>query len=383
MSRMAVTASLAAAARLSQERRDAEAMPSTSVSFPTAAQPEIMRAAEKDEQYLKHVCDACFDAVRHLMGIGVAIKYSAEIKMAGAALYHSCTTGMGLQTLGEEYCDIMQVDEGRGLLPSIPRRTAMILLETVMPYAINRLSTQVSARGLALALQDNPEPSGSQMSPLGGNVGNAAAMNLEVEDVQQSQSGDTGILPSTNSSSAGNSEHRVDQDDEVHIQDHGGDGPSLLSRRQGRVSVSGVGTDSIGHHHPHHPQHAQLHQHHQRHQHHRHRHQHHRQVAPSLSSGPVWFRVKLGLLLLRLRTSIWARVRGRWEAFLRHWPLLVRRLKESFGLVMRLHLMMFYFHGLYFHLSKRVTSVQYIYTGKSSEQRPRFGGSVAIQSMLT
>lgn len=36
--------------------------------FPPAAQPEIMRAAEKDDQYASYVHDACRDAIRHLFG---------------------------------------------------------------------------------------------------------------------------------------------------------------------------------------------------------------------------------------------------------------------------------------------------------------------------
>lgn len=37
--------------------------------FPLAAQPEIMRAAEKDDQYASFVYDACRDAFRHLFGL--------------------------------------------------------------------------------------------------------------------------------------------------------------------------------------------------------------------------------------------------------------------------------------------------------------------------
>jgi hypothetical protein len=42
--------------------------PSVPRRFPLAAQPEIMRAAEKDEQYASFVYDACRDAFRHLFG---------------------------------------------------------------------------------------------------------------------------------------------------------------------------------------------------------------------------------------------------------------------------------------------------------------------------
>lgn len=47
--------------------------------FPLAAQPEIMRAAEKDDQYASFVYDACRDAVRHLLGTRTAVAYQNEV----------------------------------------------------------------------------------------------------------------------------------------------------------------------------------------------------------------------------------------------------------------------------------------------------------------
>lgn len=38
------------------------------VQFAAAAQPEMMRAAEKDEHYVGQVCEACYDAFRHTFG---------------------------------------------------------------------------------------------------------------------------------------------------------------------------------------------------------------------------------------------------------------------------------------------------------------------------
>lgn len=37
--------------------------------FSLAAQPEIMRAAQKDDQYASFVYEACRDAFRHLFGL--------------------------------------------------------------------------------------------------------------------------------------------------------------------------------------------------------------------------------------------------------------------------------------------------------------------------
>lgn len=48
-------------------------------TFPMAAPPEIMRAAEKDEQYASFVYDACRDAFRHLFGTPKFSKLSGEI----------------------------------------------------------------------------------------------------------------------------------------------------------------------------------------------------------------------------------------------------------------------------------------------------------------
>uniref|UniRef100_A0A453B4C5 RING-type E3 ubiquitin transferase n=2 Tax=Pooideae TaxID=147368 RepID=A0A453B4C5_AEGTS len=72
-------------------------------------QPEVMRAAEKDDSYAAHVTEACRDAFRHLFGTRVAVAYQNEIKLLGQSLYYLLTTGSGQQTLGEEYCDISQV----------------------------------------------------------------------------------------------------------------------------------------------------------------------------------------------------------------------------------------------------------------------------------
>jgi len=87
----------------------------------------------QDELYLHHLTDACHDAVRRLLGPRRALlwnrhataytrpgycthsKYTQmfvplrETAVAAQLLYYGLTTGAGVQTLGEEYCDILQV----------------------------------------------------------------------------------------------------------------------------------------------------------------------------------------------------------------------------------------------------------------------------------
>ncbi|CAL8460771.1 g302 [Coccomyxa elongata] len=113
--------------------------------FPVAAQPDIVRAAQKDESYLQHLTDACHDAVRRLLGPRPALKYSREVRLVAELLYAGLTTGAGLQTLGEEYCDIIQVAGPIGVAPSVARRTLLVLLEKMAPYLAEHLSQAATA----------------------------------------------------------------------------------------------------------------------------------------------------------------------------------------------------------------------------------------------
>ncbi|URD77760.1 Pex2 / Pex12 amino terminal region [Musa troglodytarum] len=112
--------------------------------FTPAAQPEIMRAAEKDDHYAVYVHDACRDAFRHLFGRPL----QAHIKLLGQTLYYILTTGSGQQTLGEEYCDICQVASSYGLSPTPARRMLFIVYQTAVPYLAERISSRMAARGL-------------------------------------------------------------------------------------------------------------------------------------------------------------------------------------------------------------------------------------------
>ncbi|KAL0009624.1 hypothetical protein SO802_011126 [Lithocarpus litseifolius] len=133
--------------------------------FPLAAQNEIMRAAEKDDQYASFVYDACRDAFRHLFGTTVAVAYQRETKLLGQMLYYVLTTGSGQQTLGEEYCDITQVAGPYGIPPNPARRALFIVYQTAVPYITHRkcqiscfVSSRVVSRGIVLADSQSDEP---------------------------------------------------------------------------------------------------------------------------------------------------------------------------------------------------------------------------------
>ncbi|KAL0734063.1 hypothetical protein Bca4012_010273 [Brassica carinata] len=135
--------------------------------FPLAAQPEIMRAAEKDDQYASFIHEACRDAFRHLFGTRIALAYQKEMKLLGQMLYFVLTTGSGQQTLGEEYCDIIQVAGSYGLSPTPARRALFILYQTAVPYIAERISSRAATQAVTFDESQSPRmidlPSSSQM----------------------------------------------------------------------------------------------------------------------------------------------------------------------------------------------------------------------------
>ena len=46
--------------------------------------------------------------------------YQTEVEVFSDLCYYSLTTLLGTQTLGEEYCDIMQINSSTGTFPSLP-----------------------------------------------------------------------------------------------------------------------------------------------------------------------------------------------------------------------------------------------------------------------
>ncbi|KAL5071609.1 hypothetical protein RYX36_022496 [Vicia faba] len=241
---------------LGRHGSDADAGPSTSTAeqrrFPSAAQPEMMRAAEKDDQYASFVYEACRDAFRHLFGTRVAVAYQNETKLLGQMLYYVLTTGSGQQTLGEEYCDITQVAGPYGLPPTPARRALFIVYQTAIPYIVERISSRIASRGIILSDYEYAEVFG--------------------ENARGSE-----LAPS---------------------------------------SASGHSTSTM--------------------------------------------------------TRLKEKVRGFWLHMVQRWPTMLPFVRELLQLVLRANLMLFYFEGLYYHISKRASAIRYVFIGKASNQRPRY-----------
>ncbi|KAJ3085936.1 hypothetical protein HK102_013675 [Quaeritorhiza haematococci] len=108
------------------------------ITFPYAAQPDVIRANQKDVYYQRILQEQFGTVFRSLFGTRVHLKYQNELNLASDASYYALTTLSGTQTLGEEYCDIMQVELSSLTPPSRLRRTAFFVLHLIIPYLFEK-----------------------------------------------------------------------------------------------------------------------------------------------------------------------------------------------------------------------------------------------------
>lgn len=77
--------------------------------FPLAGQPDIVRSYQKDEYYQSLMFDQARELFQWFLGSGRVIRLESELKAITETIYYVLTTLINKPTLGEEYCDILQV----------------------------------------------------------------------------------------------------------------------------------------------------------------------------------------------------------------------------------------------------------------------------------
>lgn len=82
-----------------------------------ARQPEIVRSVQKDAKYSSELSEDLSDILR-LTGPRNWIKYNSLTKLLAEISYHGFASLNNLQTLGEEYTGIIQVDSVYKQIPS-------------------------------------------------------------------------------------------------------------------------------------------------------------------------------------------------------------------------------------------------------------------------
>ncbi|OHE96992.1 Pex2/Pex12 amino terminal region [Colletotrichum orchidophilum] len=140
--------------------------------YPYASAPDIIRAHQKDAYYKGHLSNTLTSLHRLLLGARSAHSATSLHRLLADTLYLGLTTLPGNRTLGEEYCDLVQLHVGAGdnddsdpsgALPTLARRVSYIATSVLLPYLAGRLLPSVRAR-LRTLLETSSSSSSSTKS---------------------------------------------------------------------------------------------------------------------------------------------------------------------------------------------------------------------------
>ena len=119
---------------------------STASPYPFAAAPDIIRSQQKDAYFTGHLTNSITDLYRHLRGARATHALGPELRTVASLVYFALTTLPGNRTLGEEYCDLVQLESPSGQLPSVQRRAAYIAGSIILPYIVSRILPSIRQR---------------------------------------------------------------------------------------------------------------------------------------------------------------------------------------------------------------------------------------------
>lgn len=126
-----------------------------SYTYPFAASPDIIRSNQKDTYFQGVLLEQFSNILRRLYGSRFAHNWDSEARTFTELLYLGLTTFVGNRTLGEEYCDIYQVENNDSQkLPAVGRRAGYILSAVLLPYTLSKALPGLRAR-IRLRFEDN------------------------------------------------------------------------------------------------------------------------------------------------------------------------------------------------------------------------------------
>ena len=127
---------------------------STQYNYPFAASPDIIRSNQKDIYFQGVLLEQLSTILRRLYGSRFAHTHNSEARTFTELLYLGLTTFIGNRTLGEEYCDIYQIESHTQKLPEIGRRAGYILTAVLLPYTLGKTLPSLRAR-IRIRLENN------------------------------------------------------------------------------------------------------------------------------------------------------------------------------------------------------------------------------------
>ena len=110
--------------------------------FPAAA-PELVRCKQKDRFYSDQLTSSLSELSRKALPLRLWLRWQREMQLLAELAYHGLTTVLGNQTLGEEYCNVVQVG------PAVNRRlTAAGFTRRLLPVLVQSLGVYLLEKAL-------------------------------------------------------------------------------------------------------------------------------------------------------------------------------------------------------------------------------------------
>lgn len=111
----------------------------SSMNYPFATSPDILRVHQKDAYMTSQLSSDASNILRSLLGARFAHKYAGATSSLSELVYLCLTTLLGNRTLGEEYCDVIQVSSASKSLPlpNLVQRLSSITSVTLTPWALS------------------------------------------------------------------------------------------------------------------------------------------------------------------------------------------------------------------------------------------------------
>lgn len=126
------------------------------MEFPYAPSPDILRTHQKDAYMTGTLSTQASTIIRSLLGARFAHRHSTTTTHLTELLYLCLTTLLGNRTLGEEYCDVLQIEDDTLKLAGLVRRLGYISSVVFAPWFLAR-SLPALRRKLRSKLERNIE----------------------------------------------------------------------------------------------------------------------------------------------------------------------------------------------------------------------------------
>lgn len=124
-------------------------MQSSKLTLVPAQGAALVRSNQKDQYYAGHLYRLLSELLQKILRPRTWLTWQREIRLCGELVYFSVTSLLSRQTLGEEYCNIVQTSTRtdayqKYTTPGIFRRVHFILLQVLLPYMLEKLLTFLS-----------------------------------------------------------------------------------------------------------------------------------------------------------------------------------------------------------------------------------------------